>query len=76
MNPTGFFVVPIFRPMSSAALPRPSAARELLDLLASMRFAITLLTVICIASVIGTVVNQGEAMGGYIDKFGDRKSVV
>ncbi|MCY4755693.1 cytochrome c biogenesis protein ResB [Pelomonas aquatica] len=56
--------------MSSAALPRPSAARELLDLLASMRFAITLLTVICIASVIGTVVNQGEAMGGYIDKFG------
>ncbi|RTL23936.1 MAG: cytochrome c biogenesis protein ResB [Burkholderiales bacterium] len=35
-----------------------------------MRFAIALLTVICISSVIGTVVNQGEAMGSYIDKFG------
>lgn len=56
--------------MSSAALPRPPVARELLDLLASMRFAITLLVVICISAVIGTVVNQGEAMGSYIDKFG------
>lgn len=56
--------------MSSATLARHSPARELLDLFASMRFAIALLTVICISSVIGTVVNQGEAMGSYIDKFG------
>ena len=55
--------------MSSTA-PRPSVARELLDLLASMRFAITLLSVICIASVIGTVLRQSEPMGNYINQFG------
>ncbi|WP_422017711.1 cytochrome c biogenesis protein ResB [Roseateles sp.] len=55
--------------MSSAA-PRSSVPRELLDLLASMRFAITLLSVICIASVIGTVLRQGEPMGNYINQFG------
>lgn len=55
--------------MSSAA-PRPSIARELLDLLSSMRFAIALLSVICIASVIGTVLRQSEPMGNYINQFG------
>jgi cytochrome c biogenesis protein len=55
--------------MSSAA-PRPTVARELLDLLASMRFAITLLSVICIASVIGTVLRQSEPMGNYVNQFG------
>jgi cytochrome c biogenesis protein len=54
----------------SASAPRQSAARELLDLLASMRFAITLLSVICIASVIGTVLRQSEPMGNYINQFG------
>ncbi|MFT7721515.1 MAG: cytochrome c biogenesis protein ResB [Roseateles sp.] len=54
----------------SPAPRRPSAARELLDLLASMRFAIALLSVICIASVIGTVLRQGEPMGNYINQFG------
>jgi cytochrome c biogenesis protein len=34
--------------------------RSLVELLSSMRFAISLLTVICIASVIGTVLKQGE----------------
>jgi cytochrome c biogenesis protein len=52
------------------AVPRSSAARELLDLLSSMRFAITLLSVICIASVIGTVLRQSEPMGNYINQFG------
>lgn len=56
--------------MSSAAVPRPSVTRELLDLLASMRFAITLLSVICIASVIGTVLVQSQPMGNYVNQFG------
>ncbi|MDR7296639.1 cytochrome c biogenesis protein [Pelomonas aquatica] len=56
--------------MSSPTASRPTAARELLDLLASMRFAITLLSVICIASVIGTVLRQSEPMGNYINQFG------
>ena len=54
----------------STSAPRPSVARELLDLLSSMRFAITLLSVICIASVIGTVLRQSEPMGNYINQFG------
>jgi cytochrome c biogenesis protein len=56
--------------MSSPAVPRSTATRELLDLLSSMRFAITLLSVICIASVIGTVLRQSEPMGNYINQFG------
>ncbi|OWQ87030.1 cytochrome C biogenesis protein ResB [Roseateles aquatilis] len=35
-----------------------------------MRFAIALLTVICIASVIGTVVRQREPMTNYVNQFG------
>lgn len=54
----------------STAAPRPSLARELLDLLASMRFSISLLSVICIASVIGTVVKQREPAGNYVNQFG------
>jgi len=54
----------------STASPRPSVARELQDLLSSMRFAITLLCVICISSVIGTVLRQSEPMGNYINQFG------
>lgn len=53
--------------------PRPAApsrAREAFELLSSMRFAITLLAVICIASVIGTVVQQNEPFNNYINKFG------
>lgn len=49
---------------------RRSRRRELLDLLASMRFAIALLTVICIASAIGTVIRQAEPMVNYVDQFG------
>ncbi|HEY9106215.1 MAG TPA: cytochrome c biogenesis protein ResB [Roseateles sp.] len=56
--------------MSAVAAPRSSPARELLDLLASMRFAIALLSVICIASVIGTVLRQSEPLGNYINQFG------
>jgi len=56
--------------MSAVPATRQSAARELLDLLASMRFAITLLSVICISSVIGTVLRQSEPLGNYINQFG------
>ena len=35
-----------------------------------MRFAITLLTVICIASVIGTVLRQHEPAANYVNQFG------
>lgn len=40
------------------------------ELLSSMRFAIALLTVICIASVIGTVVKQNEPLNNYVNQFG------
>lgn len=46
------------------------AWRAAVELLSSMRFAISLLTVICIASVIGTVLKQHEPMGNYINQFG------
>ncbi len=40
------------------------------ELLSSMRFAISLLTVICIASVIGTVLKQHEPINNYVNQFG------
>lgn len=43
---------------------------DVVELLSSMRFAISLLTVICIASVIGTVVKQHEPINNYINQFG------
>jgi cytochrome c biogenesis protein len=44
--------------------------RAAVELLSSMRFAIALLTVICIASVIGTVLKQREPINNYINQFG------
>ncbi|MFC7407823.1 cytochrome c biogenesis protein ResB [Hydrogenophaga atypica] len=44
--------------------------RNAVELLSSMRFAISLLTVICIASVIGTVVKQHEPINNYVNQFG------
>ncbi len=43
---------------------------SLFDLLGSMRFAISLLVIICVASVIGTVVPQNMPANTYIDQFG------
>ncbi|RMX04977.1 cytochrome c biogenesis protein ResB [Corticibacter populi] len=40
------------------------------ELLSSMRFAIALLTVICIASVVGTVMRQHEPLVNYVNAFG------
>lgn len=64
---------PIPRTQPFGTLPRPNgrgAGRDLLELLASMRFAIALLTLICIASVIGTVVKQHEPYNNYVNQFG------
>ncbi|RDH98792.1 cytochrome c biogenesis protein ResB [Caldimonas thermodepolymerans] len=44
--------------------------RDAVELISSMRFAITLLTVICIASVIGTVIRQHEPFVNYVNQFG------
>jgi cytochrome c biogenesis protein len=46
------------------------AWRSLVELLSSMRFSISLLTVICIASVIGTVLKQQEPLVNYVNQFG------
>ena len=50
--------------------PRSRLGADLLELVSSMRFAIALLTVICIASVIGTVVKQHEPANNYVNQFG------
>jgi cytochrome c biogenesis protein len=44
--------------------------RACVELLSSMRFSISLLTVICIASVIGTVLKQQEPLSNYVNQFG------
>jgi len=49
---------------------RSRALREAVEVISSMRFAIALLSVICIASVIGTVVRQGEPYPNYVNQFG------
>jgi cytochrome c biogenesis protein len=48
----------------------PHAVRAAVELFSSMRFAIALLTIICVASVIGTVLKQHEPLGNYINQFG------
>eukprot|EP01036_Dinobryon_divergens_P010416 gene10416-13953_t len=48
----------------------PQMLRAAVELLSSMRFAIALLTVICIASIIGTVLKQHEPINNYINQFG------
>ncbi|MFL6693896.1 MAG: cytochrome c biogenesis protein ResB, partial [Ramlibacter sp.] len=51
------------------ATPSPRL-RSAVELLSSMRFSISLLTVICIASVIGTVLRQQEPTVNYVNQFG------
>jgi cytochrome c biogenesis protein len=48
----------------------PQVVRAAVELFSSMRFAIALLTVICIASIIGTVLKQHEPINNYINQFG------
>src|SRR5690606_436369 len=59
--------------MTEAAIStRPQARRwrEFFELLGSMRFAISLLVIICVASVVGTVLPQNQPVNNYIDQFG------
>lgn len=59
--------------VTTEGLTVPSKSRwvsDVVELLSSMRFAISLLTVICIASVIGTVLKQHEPMNNYVNQFG------
>ena len=56
--------------MVPPAAARGRAWRDAVELLSSMRFAIALLTLICIASVIGTVVKQHEPANNYVNQFG------
>jgi cytochrome c biogenesis protein len=44
--------------------------RSAVELLSSMRFSISLLTVICVASVIGTILKQHEPAANYVNQFG------
>jgi cytochrome c biogenesis protein len=59
-------------PVASSPEPERGHPRwqAFVDLLSSMRFAISLLTVICIASVIGTVLKQNEPSANYVNQFG------
>jgi cytochrome c biogenesis protein len=43
---------------------------EAVEVVSSMRFAISLLTIVAIASVIGTVLKQSEPMTNYVNQFG------
>ena len=59
--------------VSTQGLELKSGSRPLraaVELLSSMRFSISLLTVICIASVIGTVLKQHEPVTNYVNQFG------
>ncbi|MCE2998822.1 MAG: cytochrome c biogenesis protein ResB [Betaproteobacteria bacterium] len=51
-------------------MAQQSTARALYDLLSSMRFAISLLTVLAVASVVGTVLKQAEPYPNYVAQFG------
>ncbi len=44
---------------------------QAVELFSSMRFAISLLTIIAIASIIGTVLKQNEPVPDYINQFGE-----
>ena len=57
-------------PRPSQSARGPHAVRAAVELLSSMRFAISLLTVICIASIIGTVLKQHEPLDNYVNQFG------
>lgn len=49
---------------------RSRLVADIVELVSSMRFAISLLTVIAIASIIGTVVLQNEPLPNYVNQFG------
>jgi len=59
--------------VSTQGLEIQSSSRTLragVELFSSMRFSISLLTLICIASVLGTVLKQREPFANYVNQFG------
>lgn len=44
--------------------------RSLFELMSSMRFAISLLSILAVASIVGTVLKQAEPYGNYLIQFG------
>ena len=56
--------------MKQRSATRTSTTDDFIELLSSMRFAISLLTVLAIASVIGTVVQQNLPPNTYLNLFG------
>ena len=64
---------PVLMSLSTSGISPRSGSRTFrsaVELLSSMRFSISLLTLICIASVIGTVVKQNEPFNNYVNQFG------
>ncbi len=57
-------------PTPSANSPAPRFAALLWDFIGSMRFAVSILSVVAIASAIGTIVKQNETKLNYVEKFG------
>jgi cytochrome c biogenesis protein len=49
---------------------RRRGVADAVELVSSMRFAISLLTIIAIAAMIGTVMKQNEPMPNYVNQFG------
>lgn len=58
---------------STEGIVLPTSRRwlaDIVELVSSMRFAISLLSIIAIASIIGTVVTQNDPMANYVNQFG------
>ena len=47
-----------------------SFGKSLFELMSSMRFAISLLSILAVASIVGTVLKQAEPYGNYLIQFG------
>src|SRR6202035_4624299 len=47
-----------------------SSVRQAIEVLSSMRFAISLLVILAIASIIGTVLKQDDPYPNYVNQFG------
>ena len=55
---------------TQGARRKRNIGRDIYELLGSMRFAVSLLTFIAIATIIGTVLEQNQTELQYVDKFG------
>ena len=62
--------LPFFMNQTPPRLSLRNLPGDFLELLGSMRFAVSLLMFICIASLMGTVLAQNRSSNAYIDQFG------